>query len=207
VPPVAAAIAALHQGLNDDEGDAHLFVWAGRTLLSGHWSHAFSHSVVQAGPLQLALFGSLGRSSGALALVLGPATALLVIAAVPSARLRSAPWWPERPPRRCSCRSCSAVTSTCSRCSGRFTRRRRSRSSSQPALRTAGRCGSLGMFAVGAGVAVARLLRDSPHGLWAAPLATVCARLLLDPLLLTYYFAALKGPLFVGAGVVISSLW
>jgi hypothetical protein len=64
-----------------------------------------------------------------------------------------------------------------------------------------------GAFAVGAGVLVARLLRDSPHGIWAAPLATVCARLLLDPLLLTYYFAALKGPLFVGAAVVASSVW
>src|ERR1700759_4736131 len=89
LPPVAAPIAALHQGLNDGEGDAHLFVWAGRTLLSGQWSHAFSHSVVQAGPLQLALFGSLGRSSDALALVLGPATALLVIAAVRAAGVTS----------------------------------------------------------------------------------------------------------------------
>jgi hypothetical protein len=35
----------------------------------------------------------------------------------------------------------------------------------------------------------------------------VCARLLLDPLLLVYYFAALKGPLFVGAAVVASSVW
>src|SRR6201995_1913815 len=89
LPPVAAALAALHQGLNDGEGDAHLFVWAGRTLLSGQWSHAFSHAVVQAGPLQLALFGSLGRSSDALALVLGPATALLVIAAVRAAGVTS----------------------------------------------------------------------------------------------------------------------
>jgi hypothetical protein len=64
-----------------------------------------------------------------------------------------------------------------------------------------------GVFAVGAGVVVARLLRDSPHGLWAAPLATVCARLLLDPLLLSYYVAALRGPVFVGAAVVASSLW
>jgi hypothetical protein len=36
-------------------------------------------------------------------------------------------------------------------------------------------------------------LRNSPHGLWAAPLAIVLARLLLDPLLLSYYVAALKG--------------
>jgi hypothetical protein len=64
-----------------------------------------------------------------------------------------------------------------------------------------------GAVAVGAGVAVARLLRDSPHGLWAAPLAIVLARLLLDPLLLSYYVAALKGPVFVGAAVVASSVW
>ena len=82
VPAVAATIDAFRQGLNDGEGDAHIFIWAGRTLLSGQWSHAFSHSIVQAGPLQLALFGSLGRSSDALALVLAPATALLVVAAV-----------------------------------------------------------------------------------------------------------------------------
>ena len=82
VPAAAAMIDAFHQGLNDGEGDAHIFIWAGRTLLSGQWTHAFSHSIVQAGPLQLALFGSLGRSSDALALVLAPATALLVVAAV-----------------------------------------------------------------------------------------------------------------------------
>jgi hypothetical protein len=32
-------------------------------------------------------------------------------------------------------------------------------------------------------------LRSSPHALWAAPLAIIVARLLLDPLLLSYYLA------------------
>jgi len=56
-------------------------------------------------------------------------------------------------------------------------------------------------IAVGAGVAVVRVLRHSPHVLWAAPLATVVARLLLDPLLLPYYLAAPKGLILVGAAV------
>ncbi len=59
--------------------------------------------------------------------------------------------------------------------------------------------------AVGAGVAVARLLRDSPDGLWAAPLAIVVARLLLDPLALSHFLAAPQGPVFVGAAAVASS--
>ncbi len=48
VPALAAALGALRQGLNTGTGDANLFIWAGRTLLSAHWSHAFSHSIVQA---------------------------------------------------------------------------------------------------------------------------------------------------------------
>ena len=55
--------------------------------------------------------------------------------------------------------------------------------------------------AVGAGIAVARLLRESPHALWAAPLAIVAARLLLDPQLYSYYLAAPKGLILVGAAV------
>ena len=89
VPPVAPVRSQqCHRGLDvkDDQGDARIFVWAGRTLLSGQWSHALSHAIVQAGPLQLALFGSLGRSSGALALVLAPATALLVVVAASRGR-------------------------------------------------------------------------------------------------------------------------
>ncbi len=55
--------------------------------------------------------------------------------------------------------------------------------------------------AVGAGIAVARALRRSPHAIWAAPLAIVVARLLLDPLLNPYYLAAPKGLILVGAVV------
>jgi len=55
------------------------------------------------------------------------------------------------------------------------------------------------VVAVGAGVLVARGLRRSPHGLWAAPLAIVVARLLLDPLLYSYYLAAPKALILVGA--------
>ena len=74
----AAAVAPIARG---NGGDAPLFVAAGRTLLSPHWSTAFADPGVQVGPLQLALFGSVGRSSTALAIVLGAAAALLVLAA------------------------------------------------------------------------------------------------------------------------------
>lgn len=78
--PVAAAAgtAPLDPGTG---GDSWLFVAAGRTLLSGHWSRAFADPGVQVGPLQLALFGSVGRSHAALAAVLGGAAALLVLLA------------------------------------------------------------------------------------------------------------------------------
>jgi len=77
----AAAAAALEPFVRSDGGDTWLFVRAGRTLLSAGWSHAFADSSIQAGPLQLALYGSLGRSPGALAVVLAAAAALLVTAA------------------------------------------------------------------------------------------------------------------------------
>jgi len=64
----AAAVYELHRDLVVD-GDSPLFISAGRTLLSSHWNHAFALSAVQAGPLQLALFGSVGRWHAALALV------------------------------------------------------------------------------------------------------------------------------------------
>ncbi len=88
VPAAAAAIAALHQGLTVG-GDTHVFVDAGRTLLSSHWDRAFASPVVQAGPIQLALFGSLGRWHGALALVLTTGTALLVVTAARAAGVKS----------------------------------------------------------------------------------------------------------------------
>ena len=288
VPAAAAAIDAFRHGLTAG-GDAPLFIWAGRTLLSGQWSHAFSHSIVQAGPLQLALFGSLGRSSDALALVLAPATALLVVAAVRAVGVTN--------PVLYGGAGLLAVATGLTRvgyaaghpadavlpliwilaaadarrghvyragllvglCAGMETwgilgvavlafapRRREAAIGALVAGATAlalflpfllgGHFAMLslqwqvrppapislfvaagtpfgwplrlaqGLVAVGAGVAVARLLRDSPHGLWAAPLAIVCARLLLDPLLLSYYLAGLKGPVFVGAAVVASSV-
>jgi hypothetical protein len=55
--------------------------------------------------------------------------------------------------------------------------------------------------AIGAGVAVARFFRHSPHAIWAAPLAIVAVRLLLDPQLYSYYLAAPKAVLLVGAAV------
>lgn len=88
IVPVAAtgALALLRGGTGLDTS---LFVSAGRTLLSPHWSHAFANSLIQAGPLQLALFGSVGRSGPVLAAVLSVATMLLLLAAARAAGLRS----------------------------------------------------------------------------------------------------------------------
>ncbi len=69
-------------------------------------------------------------------------------------------------------------------------RRRRSRCSSPQAV-----------VAAGAGVAVATVLRHSPHALWAAPLAVVVARLLLDPVLYPYYLSGPQALIFVGAAL------
>jgi hypothetical protein len=63
-----------------------------------------------------------------------------------------------------------------------------------------------GALAVGAGVAVALLLRRSPHAPWAAPLAVVVMRLQLDPLLFQYYLTGPQGPVLVGAAVGFSRL-
>ena len=57
------------------------------------------------------------------------------------------------------------------------------------------------VVAVAAGATVARLLRHSPHALWAAPLAVVVARLQLDPMLEQYYLTGPQGPIFVGAAL------
>ena len=78
----AAAVAPIARG---NGGDAGTFVAVGRTLLSSHWSRAFADPGIQVGPLQLALFGSVGRSPLALAIVLGAAAALLVLAAARAA--------------------------------------------------------------------------------------------------------------------------
>jgi hypothetical protein len=84
IVPVAAA-AAVAPVARGDGGDAWMFTATGRTLLSSDWSHAFSNPGIQVGPLQLALFGSVGRSPLALAIVLGVAAALLVLAAARAA--------------------------------------------------------------------------------------------------------------------------
>jgi hypothetical protein len=55
--------------------------------------------------------------------------------------------------------------------------------------------------AVGAGIAVARALRHSPHAIWVPPLFVVGARLLLDPLLNSYYLAGPEALVLVGAAV------
>ena len=77
----AAAAAALAPVVRSDGGDTWMFVKAGRTLLSTDWSHAFANQSIQVGPLQLALYGSVGRSAGLLAALLAATAALLVMAA------------------------------------------------------------------------------------------------------------------------------
>ena len=81
----AAAAALLEPFVRSDGGDTWLFVRAGRTLLSPHWTHAFADSSIQAGPLQLALYGSVGRSPVVLAAVLAATAALLVATAARAA--------------------------------------------------------------------------------------------------------------------------
>jgi hypothetical protein len=84
VLPALLAAATAPFGIGDD-GDGREFAAAGRTLLSAHWLHAFADPTLQVGPLQLLLYGSIGRSQTALAVVLAVATALLVVAAARSA--------------------------------------------------------------------------------------------------------------------------
>ncbi len=88
MPAAAAAVSALHQGFILG-GDSHLFLEYGQTLLSSHWNHAFAESDVQVGPLQLLLYGSVGRSAVALALVLSIGTVLLVMAAARAVGVKS----------------------------------------------------------------------------------------------------------------------
>jgi hypothetical protein len=83
---VAGSFAFLHGTAG---GDTNLFVTAGRTLLSTHWSHAFANSEIQVGPLQLAVFGSIGRSATALAVVLAITTVLLLLAAARTVGVRN----------------------------------------------------------------------------------------------------------------------
>lgn len=286
VPVIAAWLAvSRHLAMGDDGA---LFVRAGRTLLSSHWNHAFARADVQAGPLQLALFGSLGRWSWVLAFVLATAIVLLVVAASRKVGV-------ENPLLLCGVGLVAVATGlTGVGTSGHpadamlpllwifaAAEARRGRAlraglivglsagletwgilgvavlALTPRLRDAA-AGALvaasaalvlflpfmlaghfemwsfqwyvyrpsplsmlvapdtpygwplrfaqGALVVGAGVAVARFLRHSPHVLWAVPLAIVAAKLLLDPDLYSYYLAAPKGPIFVGAALVASRL-
>jgi hypothetical protein len=282
VPAAAAAVAALHQGLAVD-GDSHLFIWAGQTLLSSQWSRAFALPAVQAGPLQLALFGSVGHWHAALALVLTVGTALLVVAAARAAGLKS-------PPLLCGTGVLAVVAGVTGTglgghpadavlpllwiiAAGEARRGHAWRAGLliglSAGLETWGLLGvavlalaprqrdalagtvlagisalalftpfMLGghfhmlslhwyvtnpsplsmlvpqgtsfawplrlvqaVFAVSAGVAVVRVLRRSPHVVWAAPLAIIVVRLLLDPLLFSYYLAGPKALILVGAAL------
>jgi hypothetical protein len=289
VPAAAAMIDAVRHGLSHGDSDAHIFVWAGRTLLSGQWSHAFSHSIVQAArcssrsSARSAVRATRSRScsrrrprssssrrfewvgvtnpllyegAGLLAVVTGlttigfaaghPADALLpliwILAAADARRghayraglLVGLCAGPETwgilgvavlafAPRRREAAIGTVVAGATAAAlflpfllGGHFAMFSLEGHVRPPAPISLFVCAGTsygwplrlaqGVFAVGAGVAVARLLRNSPHGLWAAPLAIVLARLLLDPLLLSYYVAALKRPVFVGAAVAASLL-
>lgn len=287
VPVAAAWLAAA--GRAPLGGDGELFVRTGQTLLSSHWSDAFVRPDIQAGPLQLAVFGSLGRSNWALSLVLATAIVLLVVGAArrvgvespgllggigvlaAAAGLTGAGYASGHP--------ADAVLPLLWIFAAVEARRGRTLRAGlivglsagletwgtlgvavlalAPSRRGAG-AGALvaaaaalalflpfmlgghfemwsfhwhvyrpsplsmlvaqntiygwplrlaqGALAVGAGVAVARLLRNSPHALWAVPLAIVAAKLLLDPDLYSYYLAAPQGPIFVGAALGASRL-
>jgi hypothetical protein len=283
----AAAAAALAPLARGDGGDGWMFVAAGRTLLSSHWSHAFADSAVQVGPLQLALFGSVGRSPVALAVVLGVAAALLPVAAArtlgverpallagagllavaagftitgydsghPADSLLPLLWtlaaadagrgrvlraglvvglsagvetWgilgaavlALAPDRRGAARGTALAAAVAAALFLPFVAAGHFAMGSYDwvvtprslfALVVADGTGfgwplrlAQGAFALAAGVAVARLARRSPHALWLVPVAVVAARLLLDPLLTGYYFAAVEGPALAGAALLAS---
>jgi hypothetical protein len=83
IPVAAAALTAPFARGHD--GDGRAFAAAGRTLLSSDWSRAFADRRIQVGPLQLALYGSVGRSTLALSIVLAVAAVLLLLAAARAA--------------------------------------------------------------------------------------------------------------------------
>jgi hypothetical protein len=68
------------------DGDSWLFITAGHSFLSHDWSRAFANPSIQAGPLQLALFGGLGHWVG---FVIAPVLALLVVTASRAAGIRN----------------------------------------------------------------------------------------------------------------------
>lgn len=283
MPAAAAGSLALVHGSNG--GDTGMFVAAGRTLLSTHWSHAFANSEIQVGPLQLAVFGSIGRSGTALAVVLAVATALLLLAAGRAAGVRSpvllgvlglvavgvgftragyeyghpadallpllwilaavcarrgdmaragalvglsagfqtwgilgvavlvlAPRWRDAGRGALVAATAAALIFLPFVVGGHFAMGSYSWNVNPqtflsllvaPGVQFGWSLRLLqGAFAVGAGVAAARLLRQSPHALWAVPLAVVAVRLLLDPFALPYYLTGVWGPAFVGATVL-----
>jgi hypothetical protein len=291
LPWVASAVAAAFVAFRDSPaaGDTSLFVWAGRVLLSAQWSHVYAFPSIQAGPLQLGLFGSVGHSAQALALVLAAATALLVVTAarvtgvenpalltgigllsvwagftnaayslghpadamlpliwiIAAAEARAgrtwragllvglsagletwgilgvavlalAPSWREARTGTVVAAATASALFLPFLLGGHFAMFNFQWRVQPPSplsllvpegspfgwpLRLA-----QGVLAVSAGVAASRLLRHSPHALWAAPLAIVVTRLQFDPLLLTYYLSAPKGPIMVGAALGASRL-
>jgi hypothetical protein len=281
VPAAAAAVAALHDGFNLS-GDSHFFLEYGQTLLSSRWNHAFSSSAVQVGPLQLLLYGSIGRAPVALALFLSVATAVLVVACARVAGVKNPallgavgllavvtgltkigysvghPADPLLPliwilaaaeARRGHAWRAGLIIGLCAGVEtwgilgvavlALAPRLRDAAIGTGIAAATAfalfvpfllgGHFAMLSfewhvfppslmalfvaegtpfgwplrlaqaVLAVAAGVTVARLLRRSPHALWAAPLAIVVIRLLFDPDLYPYYLAAPQGLVLVGA--------
>lgn len=287
-PAAAAAGAAFLQSYRYNDfnygGDGILFVRYGQILLSSHWDRAFSNADIQAGPLQLAFFGSLAGEEMTIATVLGVLTALLVVAACRAAGVTNAAllggagvmavvigvtrvgyawghpadamlpllWiiaadqvrrghtWRAGlliglsagietwailgvamlafAPRRRDAALGTLVAATTALAlflpfvlGGHFEMLSLRWKVDTPSLLSLlVRVGThygwplrvlQAAVAVGAGVGVARALRGSPHALWAAPLAVVVARLLLDPLLYSYYLAAPKGLILVGAAV------
>ena len=285
---VAAAVALLGSGPNADS-DSSRFVGAGRMLLSSHWSLAFASKYIQAGPLQLALFGSLGRSETALDVTLALATTLLLLAAADAVGVRSSAlavavgllgvvigltrvgyvWghpadamlplvWilaavaarRERVVLAGVLVGLSAgletwgilgvaalalasrwrdvgrgmlVSSAVGAClfapfvlGGHFEMLQYAWPVRHPSFLSLFLANGAhfgwplrllqSMAAVGCGIAAARLLRQSPHAPWVAPLAVVAVRLVLDPLLLPYYRTAVDGPVLVGAALLASRL-
>ena len=78
VVPVAAA-AAVAPVARGDGGDAWMFVRGGRVLLSADWTRTFANPGIQVGPLQLALYGTVGRVPVLMAIVLSVTAVLLVL--------------------------------------------------------------------------------------------------------------------------------
>ncbi len=69
------------------ESDVYLFASAGSEMLSGNWSHTFHSSVVQAGPLELALT-SLARTAGG-----GMLGFAIILDLICAAAVTATAWW------------------------------------------------------------------------------------------------------------------